>query len=112
MKVFGFKAKRLVEWAAVGKADVSEIPLRDIARLAVAMMKSVVKPHVDRITWARRMRKCHRCVFFEHDLKRCHLVDLQSGTVYGCSCYMPFKALCSGSGWATEHVDSDASFCW
>jgi hypothetical protein len=107
---------RIREWANVVRADVSTIPMRDIIRLSLAMAKAVVhRRSVGSVEWRRRMRKCHRCLLYDSDLKRCHIFDPDKGETLGCACYMPYKALCSHHGWATEALsseDAERLGCW
>lgn len=116
MRLFGLKVSRILEWSQVVMADLNEIPTKDALRLFVSLISTVVRRRsVGSVAWRLRMRKCYRCPIYDKDLKRCFAFDPSSGTVLGCACYMPYKALCSEHGWATDSLepeDADRLGCW
>ena len=61
--------------------------------------------------WRYAMRRCWKCPIYDRELKRCRPWD---GHELGCGCYMPFKALVSSQGWATQHYRPDFAeqHCW
>ena len=68
----------------------------------VAILKAAIKIAVKRVgrrKWFSRMMICYRCPIFNSYSKRCRPFD---GSVLGCGCYTPYKALLEDECWGRK----------
>jgi len=57
--------------------------------------------------WRERMRKCYNCPIFDKTRKTCRPFE---GSVMGCGCYAPYKALVKEHCWGRERFGDN--FGW
>lgn len=69
----------------------------DILKASVKVLKSPYREEI----WRSRMYTCYRCPVFDKSRKICRPYK---GSVLGCGCYAPYKALVKDRCWGRQNM--------
>lgn len=90
-------------WLSVLKEEGRDADWREMVRTSWSL-------GVEKSVWEDRMKACGKCPVYDRQMKRCRPY---TGSVAGCGCFMPYKAMARqarcwmeqvgvAQGWGTE----------